>query len=280
MSTNSVKSTERNSSARFESGPFSYWPTYSFPLLIFLILLFCGEAHAQSLCSSTSYHEKVEFGEVVDGNTISNKDGDLIRFIGTVAPEAGKQGFPDAPFAQQTISELKKKFANVSYILLRRDNFRRDNRQQRLAHVFLPDETNVNAWLLNEGLAAYVPTPPNLWKSRCYKQAADQAQSEGKGMWGLERYRAHDPEEIDQGFRGLYTVEGRVKRITSNRRGVWLYLSDDFALRINRYDLKRFKFHIPEGLKSHLVHATGIVYPYGSGVNMRIWHPDGMTVID
>ena len=61
--------------------------------------IWLATAQAQVFCPAPVAIARVEVQRVVDGDTVRLKDGRSVRMIGLNAPETGKKGRPDEPFA-------------------------------------------------------------------------------------------------------------------------------------------------------------------------------------
>ncbi len=123
----------------------------------------------------------------VDGDTIAvNMNGKVekVRFVGIDTPETHKPNTPvqcygpaAAAFTKNTIGTNSVRLVSDS---LSTD---RDRYNRLLRYVYLPDGTNVNEKLVQNGYAFYYPYFP-FTKSEQF--AADQtaAMAANKGLWG------------------------------------------------------------------------------------------------
>lgn len=250
---------------------------------LFIPLLFSSflaVAAEKDLCGSGVYHAQVIVDSVIDGDTGRLKDGPRLRFIGINAPEMAVPEKAAEPFADQARRALEKLLAEHHQLLIRYDEEKRDHYNRLLVHAFLPDNTNIQAWMLLQGLATYVVEPPNLWQTDCYEQLEKTARKNKLGIWNTKRFQVHEADSITLNDVGFYLIQGRIKRVTSDQKAVWLHFNDLLAVRIDTKNLKRFKQFQPEGLKSQLISVRGWIYPYGSGLSMRIKHPKAMIVYD
>lgn len=124
-----------------------------------------------------------------DGDTITidmNGKQETIRFIGVDTPETHDPrkavqcyGPAASAFTKNTIT------AAGSKVRLAGDaqSSNRDRYDRLLRYVYLPDGTLLNQKLIREGYAFYYPYFP-FTKSDTFAQAQQQAQAEGKGLWG------------------------------------------------------------------------------------------------
>jgi hypothetical protein len=134
--------------------------------------------------------------------------------------------------------------------------------------------------LLQQGYAAAIAVPPNLWNLECYQRAEEQATRAGLGLWRLGYYQplaATDikPDFIDEGFR---FVRGRVERSGAGANAVWLNLEGGLALRIARPDLRYFPDLRPRDLVGKVVIARGWLHARGASPVMQLRHPSALKL--
>ncbi len=65
----------------------------------FVPAIWLSTAQAEVFCPAPTTVGTFEVQRVVDGDTVRLKDGRSVRMIGVNAPETGKKGRPDEPFA-------------------------------------------------------------------------------------------------------------------------------------------------------------------------------------
>ncbi|MCW8956201.1 MAG: thermonuclease family protein, partial [Gammaproteobacteria bacterium] len=130
-----------------------------------------------SNCAPRQISETAKVQYVHDGDTVRLQDGRKLRLIGINSPELARDKRPEQPFAQQARLKLMA--------LLRKSNNRvmletgpepKDKYQRTLAHIYLPNGTNIQQTLLAAGMATAITTPPNATQSACYRQAELKAQ--------------------------------------------------------------------------------------------------------
>lgn len=249
-------------------------------LCLFLIPNTLANAADAELCGSKIYNAQVEVEEVIDGDTVRLTDGRRLRFAGINTPELGIPEQGPEPFADEAKRAIEKLLAENHKLLLRYDEDKRDRYNRVLAHVFLPDNTNIQAWLITQGLATFVVEPPNLWQSDCYERLENTARKNKLGIWSTPRFQFNKADDIKPGDTGFYLIQGRVKHITNDQKAIWLHFNELLAIRIDNKDLWRFKHFQPEALKSHFISVRGWIYPYGETLAMRVKHPRAMIVQD
>ncbi len=122
----------------------------------------------------------------VDGDTIAvNMDGvvEKVRFIGVDTPETHKPNTPVQCFGEAAAAHTKA-VIGTNHVRLEADpkSTNRDRYNRLLRYVFLPDGTNVNQAIIQEGFGFYYPYFP-FTKSADFAAAQSHAQAEHKGLW-------------------------------------------------------------------------------------------------
>jgi micrococcal nuclease len=168
--------------------------------------------------------------------------------------------------------------ANGNRVRLRFGQEPRDKYGRLLAHVFLDDGTNVEAWLLERGLATTLTYPPNVALAPCYLSAQQRARQQETGLWRLDAYRPATPAQLSPHAKGYRLVRGKVERIGNSRKSVWINLEGAVALRIDRDDLHYFDNVDFQHLVGRTVTARGWLHPYRGRTLMRIRHPAALEI--
>lgn len=136
-------------------------------LLIVALVLAVTSAHAEG---------PGLVARVVDGDTITLRDGAKVRYLGVNAPEEGQPFFSEA-------LELNRRLVLGKRVRLEPDAERQDRYGRLLAHVFVGEEM-VNLRLLRDGLAHVLVIPPNLRYSDDFLRAQQEARAARRGIWG------------------------------------------------------------------------------------------------
>jgi len=141
---------------------------------IFLILF------TSAACASDQTWFTVKW--VNDGDTIVLTNGNRVRYIGINAPEIDHDRQKAQPYGYQAKSINTQLVLNRK-IRLEFDQERHDRYGRLLAYIFLPDQTFLNEYLLQEGYAFFLFRKPNLKYSQRLLKAQREAMKYGKGMW-------------------------------------------------------------------------------------------------
>ena len=247
-------------------------------LLLFLLLVPVTAPADDNPCRPASYDDRVHISYVIDGDTVVLASGEKLRLIGLDTPELGRDGATDEPGAVAARLYLQQLLqADASYPLSL-DREQRDRYGRLLGHLFLPDGQNVQAMLLAEGLGTPFAFPPNLRFIACYYQQAGLARDNRKGVWRLPRYQPLNVSALTGAERGYHVISGRVSRVGNSRSSLWLNLSDRFAIRIQRSDLKYFDGLDLSGLTGKDVTVRGMIYRSNGRQRIRIRHPGDLQL--
>lgn len=222
--------------------------------------IWLSAAQAQVFCPAPVDLAQVEVARVVDGDTVRLKDGRSIRMIGLNAPETGKKGRTDEPYAVAARQRLQALIeASDSRVSLGVGREGKDRYGRTLAHLYGADGENLEARLLAEGLGFQVGIAPNVDLVTCQQAAENSARTARLGLW------RHSPvQKVVQLKRsGFALVSGQVSKIERNRGGVWIELQGSLVLRIAPDLARKFDSTLLNGLQGKTIEARGWVQDRG-----------------
>lgn len=237
-------------------------------LLLALLLL----AQAATACPLDRADESVTVAFVFDGDTVKLTDGRKVRFIGINSTEINHDTGQAQPWARAARKRLMALLGSGA-LLLRYDSERHDRYGRVLAHPYLPDGRSISRILLDEGLAAAVVVPPNLWHSRCYLEHERAAREAGVGLWSGARFLEREARALRRGDGGFTLLRGRVEAVRESRRNLWLALEGKAVLRIPKSSLGDFTEYDPHTLAGRLVEARGWLAYHRGEWRMSVGHP-------
>ena len=214
------------------------------PLLAFVASwgIACPPLQAAPLqCAPAGIDEYAAVRYVIDGDTVVLADRRKVRLIGINAPEIGREGRRSQALAEPARGALKRLLTGQSRVGLQYDRQSRDRFGRQLNHLLLRNGTNVQAWLLERGLATTLIFPPNLGHVECYRDAERAARRSNLGLWRVARYKPVDAGRVAGLSRGYRVVTGRISGVRATRASQWLNFGSTFAVRIHRTDLRYFK---------------------------------------
>ncbi|MCC6076356.1 thermonuclease family protein [Pseudomonas sp. GCM10022188] len=207
-------------------------------------------------CRAPGPLREAQVARVVDGDTLRLSDGRSVRLIGVNAPEMGREGRPDEPFAVAATRQLEQLVAaSGGRVALLVGAQAHDHYGRSLAHAFGRDGANWEAQQLAAGLGFAVALAPNTALASCQFAAEAKARATGRGLW--RRNPVLDAAQLRRG--GFALLRGRVEAVERSRGGVWLELEGDLVLQIAPQALAQFDEQALQGLRGQVVEARGWV---------------------
>ncbi|HEY1028701.1 MAG TPA: thermonuclease family protein [Pseudomonas sp.] len=211
---------------------------------------------AQAFCPLRDGLAQVAVRQVVDGDTVRLADGRSIRLIGINAPELGRKGRSDEPYAVQAKRRLQALIdASDGRVGLLYGKQRKDRYGRTLAHLYDRHGRNLEAQLLGEGLGFMVAFAPNGALVNCQAAAERQARRQRLGLWRTDQVKAAG--QLKGG--GFALLGGRVTGVQRNGGGIWLDLEGGRVLRVAPELLAEFDERGLQVLKGRRVEARGWV---------------------
>jgi len=210
---------------------------------------------------------------IYDGDTVRLADGRVVRFIGVNAPEVRHEEAPAEPYADEAAGALRAIMPPGTRVMLAYDAERHDHYQRLLAHVFLPDGTNLQSWLLRQGYGQLLTISPNLAYLPCYQSAEYEARRARRGLWALPYYQPVEAEKLTAKLTGFRAVRGVIRNIRHRDGITWLALGDKFSLKIYDRDRQYFIGVDINRWRNRAVVARGYVVAVHGRFRMQIHHP-------
>lgn len=206
----------------------------------FVSLLHACAAAAAPPCPAERYDETVVGAHVYDGDTLRLVDGRRVRLLGINTPEIGRDGRPSEPLADAALRVLEQAAGPGATLRLRLDEEREDRYGRMLAHVYADDGENLQARLLEAGLATTLVVPPNVWASDCYAALERGARAARRGLWALARYAPVEARRLPTSARGFRLVRGTVGRVGESKGNFWLDFTPGVSIRVPKERLDYF----------------------------------------
>ena len=229
-------------------------------------------------CAPHQISETATVQYVHDGDTVRLKDGRKLRLIGINTPELARDHQPEQAMAQQARLQLMALLRQSNYrIMLQFGPEAKDRYQRSLAHIYLPNGTNIQQALLEAGLATAYTTPPNDQLSDCYRRSEQDARKARRGIWQLAQYQVKSVASLSNQDQGFHIIQGRVSRITHDPKGTRIYLDNKARLSIRKADLIYFPAGFIPALKSKSIIVRGWLHSQKHRFIMSLRHPDAIT---
>ena len=254
---------------------------YGALLVSALFYAFTPAQAGPALCPPDRIDTAAQVDYVHDGDTVRLKDGRKIRLIGIDAPELARDNRPAQAYARQARDALRQQIRTANGRLSLRYGSQRDDKYQRtLAHLFLPNGENLQAWLIARGLAKAFTTPPNDRYSDCYRRIEKTAMQQHLGIWSLARYQPMAPEQLGPRDSGFRRIQGRVTRVIQGNKGLSLYLGPRLLVHIRSADLKHFSLPQLQQLQGKTIRVRGWIHPGKKHFFMALRHPDALESLN
>ncbi len=216
---------------------------------------------------------------VLDGDTLLLSNQQRIRLIGIDTPEIGHKSRPSQPFARQAKNHLQTLLKNAHHtVRLELDAQATDRYDRTLAHVFLPDGSNLNEAMLRAGLATLFLYPPNLKYADQYAQAEALARQQNLKRWKYLNTHVKAASRLRPQDAGITLVTGKVSALRHGRHTQWLLLDNKLTLKITNADATRFTQPSLAELVGKTLEIEGKLYFYRGQPRMRLRHPYQMHV--
>jgi endonuclease YncB( thermonuclease family) len=232
---------------------------------------------------------------ILSGDTVTLRDGRVVRLAGILAPKAARGGRPTDegggrtawPLAEESRKALEDLVLNrtVSLMLGGVDH---DRYGRVLAHLMVRDgrrATWVQDTLLRHGWVELAPHPDAPKGLAALRRAEDYAREHQLGLWADGFYAVRDPDTVAQAQGRYAVVTGRVLDAADARDRVYLNFGPerrtDFTVEIDRRDMATFRAHHldPLDLKDRMVEVRGWVEEH-NGPMIRVTNPDQIITTD
>jgi len=238
-----------------------------------------------SLTDSETADETVTVSRVYDGDTVKLSDGRKLRLIGINTPEMGSSDRQPEPFAQLATRFVRARMKESNIVQIRYGVQKKDRYGRLLVHIFLKDKRNLNALMLEQGLARTLHVPPNNWQFHCYDNLDKQAQRLKTGLWSNPQFQTSKIKTLKpiKNYKSSFKqINGVVSRIGDSKKNIWINLGSRFAIRINKSSLHYFNNIKFDALIGKKITARGYVvyYPKKQQFRMLVRHPIALSILN
>ena len=146
--------------------------------------------------TSSQSAELATVKRVIDGDTIELTDGRKVRYIGVDTPELHHPTKGIQCFGKEAM-EKNKELVEGKEIKMKKDVSDTDRYKRLLRYIWVPtssplrsssegqagQEIFVNEFLAKEGFALPATFPPDVANAELFRQAAEEARLNNKGLW-------------------------------------------------------------------------------------------------
>jgi endonuclease YncB( thermonuclease family) len=258
-------------------------------LLVFIPLLsvslYSHTAKSAQDCPLTHIDKTAKIKHVHDADTVMLQNGEKLRLIGINAPEVAKNDprygiKPAEPFGDQARDTLRRWIkpgdsVQIQYGIEAKDRFGRS-----LAHI-AKDGTNLNARLLNEGLAFTLIVAPNIALSDCYRQQEEQAQAARRNLWSSTAYAPLSPVQLvaARDEPGMKRLQGTVRSVKLSGKRWYINFDNHVSLLIYSEDFRYFNGEFLKKLVSKEIEVHGWFKANKQWTNLKLSHPASIKLL-
>lgn len=142
-----------------------------------------AEVKSENQTTNTKADEQQLFKvvKVIDGDTITLENGEVVRYIGIDTPETTHPSKPVQCFGKEA-SEKNKELVEGKMVRIEKDVSERDKYNRLLRYVWVGD-IFINDYLVREGYAYASTYPPDVKYSDQFLKAQQEAREKKKGLW-------------------------------------------------------------------------------------------------
>lgn len=121
---------------------------------------------------------------VIDGDTVELDGGDRVRLIGVNTPESVDPRRPVERFGKEA-SAFTRRLAEGQSVRLEYGEETRDRYGRKLAYIYLPDGSLLNAEIIRQGYGFATTRFPHRHLEE-FVELEREAREQGRGLWGKD----------------------------------------------------------------------------------------------
>ena len=183
---------------------------------------------------------------IVDGDTVTLRDGRQVRLVGIQAPKLslGRAHVQDWPLAHEAKAALAG-LVMGERVTLHTGDTAEDRHGRVLAHIVRQkDDVWVQGELLRVGWARVYTFADNRRAAAAMLALEREARAARRGIWAHSFYAIRTPENVGRRLDQFEIVEGTVRAVAEVKGRVYLNFGDDwrrdFTVKIERQNRKAF----------------------------------------
>lgn len=247
-------------------------------LLFLPLLLLPTQSLSTTNCNSTNFDEIATVRYIHDGDTLHLTNGKKIRLIGINTPELARDNKPAEAFATDAKKALKSLFKHDKSIALLFGKDKKDHYGRYLAHAFLKDGSNIQASMLQQGMARTITFPPNTRFNACYRETERSARCDKTGLW-KDTYITQT-KNLNKRHLGFQIIKGTVNKVKANNKGFWLTIDNKLTVGIRSANQHLFNHQDLNNMLNQTIIARGWINKskQSTPYYLRIRHPASMEL--
>jgi len=235
--------------------------------------------------NSLSSPESATVKWVYDGDTLLLTDKRKIRIIGIDTPETKHHKQKAQAYGAKAKEVLRELLKSFDYqVTLRYEKERKDRYERTLAHVYLPDGTNISNWLLEQGYAKTLAFPPNIALADCYKKSEEVAQAQLLKIWHFKGNQVKQADSLPRRINGYVRLEGTVSKIKHFRKSLIMELDSKskshIQIKIKKRNVPYFSEIDPDKLWNKTIIVTGLLKNKKGKRILYLSHPSQLIVMN
>ena len=256
----------------------------AFFAFVAFVLLSSHFVNAESCTSSSlSSPESATVKWVYDGDSLLLTDKRKIRIVGIDTPETKHHRQKAQAYGAKAREALRELLKSFNYqVVLRYGKERKDKYKRTLAHVYLPDGTNISNWLLEEGYAKTLAFPPNIALADCYKKSEEVAQAQSLRIWRYKGNQIKQASSLPRRINGYVRLAGTVSKIRRFRKSLIMELESNtkshIQVKIKKRNLPYFNEIDPDKLWNKTIIVTGLLKNKKGKRTLYVSHPSQIKV--
>ena len=232
-----------------------------------------------SACEAKPNGQQVKW--VYDGDTLLLKDGRKIRIIGINTPEVAhhkKKGERYGREATEQLRALLKQSHNRIRLEIGEEPL--DRYKRHLAHVFLPDGTDISLWMLKKGWATTMIFPPNTRYVDDYQQAEQSAQKKKLNIWQQKNFQITTPSQLKKSYTGYVRLKAQIKHVNIRKKSLILQLDQKILIKLGKRYFKYFNTYDPKRLLHKNIIISGILKKRRGKRILTLRHPAQLDILN
>ncbi|WP_022942121.1 thermonuclease family protein [Psychromonas hadalis] len=235
-----------------------------------LALLFSSSLFAS--CPRISWDETVILKKINDGDTVTLKNGRLVRFIGINTPEINYRNLKKSePYALEAKALLERYMRVGDKLHLVYDKTKQDKYGRKLAYVYNKTGRNLALLQLQSGFAQHWVIGRNDKFWRCFQDTERQARLRRKAIWS--DFKPLLASRLQKSDKGYVYIKGRITEIKKNKQGLKLKIDKQLTVSISKAKLKIFKKSGIDFLLHERLLLSGKLTFSGNKAKLILYHP-------
>lgn len=257
----------------------------SYKKIIAVIIISAVILSGAYLQLNKSSAEEAFIVKIIDGDTMETASGDTLRLLGIDTPEIYWESGEAEYFAWEAKNYSSEKLLKKN-VELEFDQEKKDQYGRMLVYLFYEGE-NFNKKLLEKGYASLMIIAPNNKYKKEFRETAEEARKENRGIWNKIKTMSADLPEINYkeaenhyGYQVI--VKGKIVDTAQLDNITFLNFSYNYretlSIVIFSNSLSKFAYQPAEYLKGKKVKILGKIEMYDGAPQIIVEDPENIYV--